>query len=177
VQVITFRLADSLPTEILDAWKEELERLEPTRRQVERERRIAQALDSGYGACWLRRPEIAEIVETALLHFDGIRYHMLAWCIMPNHIHVLVSPLEGHRLDQIVHSWKSFTAQRCNQVLGRRGEFWMREYHDRFIRDETHLERAAAYIEANPVMARLVVEAELWRFSSAWHRARAENRG
>src|SRR5262245_23086601 len=93
---------------------------------------------------------IASIVEDAILHFDGDRYQLLAWCVMPNHVHVIIEPSGGHSLGAIVRSWKSFTANRANRALGRAGPFWHRDYFDRFIRDEGHLFRTIDYVENNP---------------------------
>jgi len=69
-------------------------------------------LDGGLGACWLKEPTIAALVENAMLHFDGGRYRLLAWCIMANHVHVVVEPIEGNTLGAVVQVWKSFTAHR-----------------------------------------------------------------
>jgi REP element-mobilizing transposase RayT len=141
--------------------------MEPSKAQLERAKRVADALDRGIGACLLGKPEAARVVEQALLYFDNERYRLLAWCIMPNHVHALVMMIEGHPLDGIVHSWKTFTARQCNRLLDRSGAFWARDYHDRFIRDESHLNRAADYIEDNPVKAGLVTLCEDWPWSSA----------
>jgi type I restriction enzyme R subunit/putative DNA methylase len=78
-------------------------------------------------------------MENALLHFDDQRYRLLAWCVMPKHVHVLietwgsagVSPAKGWPLAGVIQSWKSFTAKAIKQLLGRGGEFWQREYYDR----------------------------------------------
>jgi putative transposase len=109
-------------------------------------------------------------VENALLHFDGQRYHLIAWCIMPNHVHGLVETYGSWPLAHVLHSWKSYTAHTANQILGCSGDFWFREYHDRFIRDERHFANAVDYIEQNPVKAGLVYRPEEWRWSSAWRR-------
>ncbi len=168
VQSITFRLADSLPQEVLDRWEQELADLGDEERQIEREKKIGHWLDQGHGACHLRDPRIAEMVENALLHFDGERYRLLAWCIMPNHVHVLVECWEHWPLASLLHSWQSFTAKEANCILQRSGAFWQIEYHDRYIRDEAHCVNARLYIEDNPVKAGLVPSAEKWRWSSAW---------
>lgn len=174
LQSITFRLADSLPQAVLDEMARELVAHPEARRQTERERRIAAYLDTGHGACWLKDPRVATLVENALLHFDGQRYLLLAWCVMPNHVHALVETKEGFPLSEIVHSWKSFTANGANKILGRKGDFWQREYHDRFIRDDDHYRNAVVYIENNPVKAGLVKAAEAWRYSSAWRHEEKE---
>lgn len=73
-----------------------------------------------------------------MLFFDGIRYHLHAWCVMPNHVHALVTPLAEHSLSSLAHAWKSFSAHRINQALNRDGQVWFKEYFDRRIRDERH---------------------------------------
>ena len=75
------------------------------------------------GSCLLRRPEAAQIVNSALSHFDGDRYELIAWCVMPNHVHVIFTPGASHTCDKILHSWKSFTAHAINRVLNRSVEF------------------------------------------------------
>jgi REP element-mobilizing transposase RayT len=72
------------------------------------------------------------------LHFDGQRYRLLAWVVMPNHVHVLIETMTGHTLAAVLHSWKSYTAKEANRLLGRTGDFWQPEYFDRFIRDDRH---------------------------------------
>jgi putative transposase len=127
-------------------------------------------IDGGRGACALRNPAIAAIVQDALWHFDGERYRLMAWAIMPNHVHVLTEQIEGHRLADFVHAWKSFTAKAANKNLGRTGALWAPEYFDRYIRDQAHFDAAVHYIHHNPVKAGLVPRAEEWRWSSAWER-------
>jgi REP element-mobilizing transposase RayT len=131
-------------------------------------RRIVTYEDAGHGACWLGDSRIATLVQAALFYFDAQRYRLIAWCIMPNHVHVLVETVPGHPLDKIVHSWKSYTAQKANELLARSGPFWAREYYDRYMRDDAHLAQTVAYIEHNPVKAGFVKTAEAWKFSSAF---------
>mgnify|MGYP001045754962 CR=1 FL=1 len=161
IQFVTFRLADSLPRAVAEALANLSDNLAETDRR----------LDQGLGSCWLGQPAIARIVEDAMLHFDGERYRLLAWCIMPNHVHVVVEPIEGHRLGAIVHTWKSFSAKQANLELGRSGAFWHRDYFDRFVRDEGHLGRTIDYIENNPMKAGLVDCRATWPWSSARFRA------
>ena len=125
------------------------------------------SLDVGLGACWLRRPDVALVVENALMHFDGVRYRLLGWCIMPNHVHAVIEIVDEHSLTDIVGSWKSFTAKRANSQIGRSGPFWHPDYFDRFMRNEGHLARTVDYVENNPVKAGLVAEAFDWPWSSA----------
>ena len=122
----------------------------------------------GTGA--LTMPEIAELVQRALLRFDGERYSLLAWCVMPNHVHALIESRPMHRLDRVVHSWKSFTAHAANKLLGRTTAFWAPEYFDRYMRDDMHFAATLAYIETTPVKAGLCREPREWAFSSASRR-------
>ena len=124
-------------------------------------------LDAGHGECWLRRPDVAQLVEGALLHFDGARYRLLAWCIMPNHVHALIETREGFPMDDVLHSWKSYTSHEANKLLRRVGEFWQREYLDRYVRNAEHFEKVLAYIEDNPVTAGLAKLKTEWLWSSA----------
>ena len=171
IQSITFRLADSVPADVIAAWKSELAlkgreaTIDP--RCAELRERIERYAGQGHGACWLRDERIAGQVEDALLHFDGVRYRLLSWVIMPNHVHALIEPTPGFPLEGVVHSWKSFTAKQVNKILGRSGQVWEEDYFDRYIRDENHLSTVVDYIEQNPVKAGLVDTASDWRWSSA----------
>ena len=134
-------------------------------KNVELREKIEQYMDAGHGHCWLKDSRIAAIVQENLLHFDGIRYNLLCWCVMPNHVHVLIEVLDGCSLSQIMHGWRSYTAKEANKILGRTGQFWMEEYFDRYIRNERHLQNVVDYIHNNPVNAGLVDEAEKWKWS------------
>ncbi len=167
IQSLNFRLADALPASVVERWKMEL--LHQPEADVAGiiRRRVEKYLDAGYGECWLRQPDIARLTENAILHFDGQRYRLLAWCLMPNHVHALIETREGFPLKEILHSWKSFTASQANKILNRRGEFWQREYLDRYIRNAEHHEQVIAYIEENPVKAELARVKTDWPWSSA----------
>jgi REP element-mobilizing transposase RayT len=106
-------------------------------------------------------------VENALLFFDGERYRMHAWVVMPNHVHALFTPLNGLGLAEILRSWKSFTSKEANKLLGQTGHFWQCEYFDRFIRDAEHFDNVVRYIESNPVKAGLCHSPDDWPFGSA----------
>lgn len=162
LQFITFRLADSLPADALEDMPQNSD---------ERNSKIEALLDAGYGECLLRHPEVAAITENALLHFDGQRYLLLAWGVMPNHVHLLIQTREGWNLSDLLHGWKSFTAHAINSHLGRNGAVWMTDYFDRYIRDDLHLAAVVEYIHANPVKAGLVDEEKHWPHSSAGARA------
>ncbi len=167
-QAITFRLGDSLPMSVLEQWRMELASVAADKIDLERRRRMEVALDQGHGSRALSKPEIADLVERALLHFDAVRYRLHAWSIMPTHVHVLATPLADWTLSSITHAWKSFTAKKANAILKREGMFWAPEYFDRAIRDDLHYANALHYIEMNPVVAGLCRVPEEWRYGSAW---------
>lgn len=172
-QAVTFRLADSLPAKLLERRAQELAHLEERDFDAERRRRIEDYLDVGHGVAWMNDDRVAAVVENALLYFDGVRYKLPAWVIMPNHVHVLLIPKTGFSLENIIHSWKSFTSNEANGILRRRGRFWQEDYYDRFIRNAQHYLDAVDYIENNPVKAGLCRRPEDWPFSSARIRARS----
>jgi REP element-mobilizing transposase RayT len=169
IQSITFRLHDALPQTKLKEWERELSLSHHLSEERDKLLRmtIEKYLDAGHGACWLKRPEIGELVEKELLHFDGVRYLLLAWCLMPNHVHVLVETKVGWDLGRLVKSWKGRVSHLANRILNRSGVFWQREYFDRFIRDDGHFSNALRYIEENPVKAGLVHHPRDWPMSSA----------
>jgi carbamoylphosphate synthase large subunit/REP element-mobilizing transposase RayT len=163
---VTFRLADSISSDILAEWREERAqwlKLHPqpwdwkTAREYMRrfEEEREQWLDQGHGSCLLRDPNAQEIVLQTLHHFDGDRYIVDAFVVMPNHIHVIVKPLGSNSLSVILHSWKSFASNRINEVLGRQGSLWMAETFDTIVRDWKHLAACRDYIEQNPAKAGL----------------------
>ncbi|MCO6489929.1 MAG: transposase [Phaeodactylibacter sp.] len=132
------------------------------------------------GPTYLKQPEIAAEVEKQLHRFDGELYSLLAYCIMPNHVHMLIDTgeesedmfleeelekLEHHQLHRIMNRIKGASARYCNLLLGHTGKFWQRESFDRFIRDEKHLHNVISYILENPVKAGLVRHWEEWPFS------------
>jgi REP element-mobilizing transposase RayT len=163
IQFITFRLADSLPHHVAQALKATNEYALALDRE----------LDGNLGECWLAQPKIAALVQEALLHFDGERYRLLAWCLMPNHAHVVVEAVDSHSLSEVVRGWKSFSARRANGLLGRTGPFWHPDYFDRYMRNEEHLHRTIEYVEQNPVKAGLTKTAGDWPWSSAAFRTAA----
>jgi putative DNA methylase len=111
VQHVVFRLADSLPERI----RAEVSRMPATRRV----QAVDASLDQGYGRRDLAIPAIAEVIQQALLRFDGDRYAIIAWCVMPNHVHALIETWGTPSLSHIVHSWKSLTAKQANLYLKR----------------------------------------------------------
>lgn len=174
-QFITFRLADSIPAHVIEGWKQELgldkspENPENTKRSQENRKlreRVEKYLDCGYGQCLLKHAGNADLVAKALQHFDGVRYQLHAWVIMPNHVHVLCQQKPGWPLSTIVRNWKSFTAHAINKSMDRSGTLWQADYFDRYIRNETHFLTVAQYIERNPVIAGLCLNAADWLWSS-----------
>ncbi|MBM4047300.1 MAG: hypothetical protein FJ279_19520 [Planctomycetes bacterium] len=158
---VTFRLADALPREKLELVKAEREawlksHREPYSEDDRREyfrlfsERVQDWLDAGEGSCLLRDERAAETVASALRHFDGQRYDLGAWVVMPNHVHASVRPRAGWELQQILHSWMSFTAHEINKRLGRTGPVWQHETHDHIVRNPASLWRIEQYIAENP---------------------------
>ena len=181
---VTFRLADSLPQEVLlDFERERAERLRllhqaerqgwPTKDSEETihrdfRRRVERYLDKGHGACHLRRPDVAELVARAIRHFEGQRYLLSGWVIMPNHVHVVLWPMPNYLLSDILKSWKQFTARRAKPMVGMGEEpFWQPECYDHWIRDDNEKARICRYIRNNPVSAGLCAQPEDWPWSSA----------
>ena len=168
-QFITFRLLDSLPKTLLIQWKKELRLEENAEVESIMRRRVEAYLDQGHGICYLKNHDVATMVQSALLFHDRLKYRLSAWVVMPNHVHLLCTPL-GHSLAQIMHSIKSFTSSEANKMLNRKGRFWQKEYFDRYIRNARHYAKVVAYIENNPVKANLCKRASDWPFSRAHFR-------
>ena len=160
-QFITIRLFDSMPQALLETWRAEAKSDAAFRKRIER------FLDNGYGECWFRKEAVAAIIQNALLFHHEKLYLLIAWVIMPNHVHFLLRPLPGKHLDKILHSIKSYTAHEANKLMARAGQFWQHESFDRYIRNQRHFDAVIRYIENNPVKAGLCRNAEEWRFSSA----------
>jgi carbamoylphosphate synthase large subunit/REP element-mobilizing transposase RayT len=163
---VTFRLADAVPAELAAQWREEVKtwrKFNPppwnAKTAYEYQKRFFQGreewLDQGHGGCVLRERQVATVVKEALNHFDGDRYHIDSFVVMPNHVHLLVQPLSQNSLRDILKSWKRYTATAINQILGRTGNLWMEESFDRIVRDWDELVRYRAYIASNPEKARL----------------------
>ena len=171
IQSVTYRLADSLPQTKLESLRQELATLPEGDRDLESRRRMENWLDAGMGCCALKHPEVARFVQDSFLHFHGERYYLHAWCIMPNHVHILVEPITD--LATIIQGWKSFTARwilqqnkRLELRIPGNDHLWMREYWDRFIRDSNHYQKTVEYIHQNPVKAGLCSSPEDWPWSS-----------
>ena len=185
-QHITFRLADSLPNDAIKRIDSIILGMEESEQKIEKRRLMHEYLDAGKSCCVIKRPEYAQLVQDAILHFDGERYEMYAWVIMPNHVHALLRPLGGWEIRKIISTWKTFTARRIpaeaySESSGRilRGKagalrsdsqkprVWQSEYWDRYIRNDKHFRITKNYIEENPVKAGLCKKPEDWQWSSA----------
>lgn len=116
---------------------------------------IERWLDAGYGSCVLRKIECARIVDSAIRHFDAERLALISSVVMPNHVHALFVLHPECSLEDLIRSWKTFTARSINQLIGRSGNLWKRSYFDRLVRDEQHFANCVRYIRRNPAKARL----------------------
>ncbi len=165
-QFVTFRLADSLPTNLISRLKQ-INSLPSSCRSSQNYKTIEGMMDKGYGSCFLKLHKIASIVRDSIFHRNGKHYQLAAYCIMPNHVHLLIKLYENIKLSCTLKELKSYTASKANQILGRSGPFWAREYFDRYIRDKDHFETVRFYILNNPVKAHLVTHHSEWPYSWA----------
>lgn len=180
ISFITWRTWDSMPQPVLDRWfvdraawlrehgidstkpnwRLELEKLDDrlVRNFLDTFwNRWQDELDAAYGECVLRRPNLAQIVMNSLRHFDGERYLMLDFVVMPNHVHLLTAfPDDGTMLEQC-ESWKHFTAVRINARLRRKGRFWQPDAFDHLVRSDEQFTYLRRYIADNPVRAGLQI--------------------
>ena len=178
ISFITWRTWDSLPVAVIESWQAQrdawlrqrgidpaipgwetllhdlpIQRLREFRRFVSD--RWSDHLDELHGACVLRYHEHAVIVAESLRHFDGNRYYLSDFVVMPNHVHVLAAfPTEEAMLEQC-ESWKHYTARQINGRLGRRGRFWEQDAFDHLVRSPEEFERLRRYIAENPRCAGL----------------------
>ncbi len=125
------------------------------RRQWMHAERVA---DECQGSCLMADAEVKQIVVNALMFFERERQTMHALVVMPNHVHVLVTPAPGWTLDKLTQSWKGFTSRQINSHLGREGPLWQQESFDRIVRHDAHFERVVRYIAENPKKARLAAK-------------------
>jgi REP element-mobilizing transposase RayT len=169
---VTFRQADSLP-------QNKLHELEEMRRDWERRnpkphssaaleelarhmnQRIERWLDQGLGSCVLKDLALAEFVTSAMHHFDGQRYELGAYVVMPNHVHAVARPMqrETQPLETILKSWKQYSSKNINPRIRSQDSLWQEESFDRIIRDEEHLDKCLQYIGRNPQKAGLPPDA------------------
>ncbi|MBV9496265.1 MAG: transposase [Acidobacteria bacterium] len=184
IYAVSWHLGDALPVaahvrirEEIDA---EIEFLRITRgdlTQAERteflkkaQRRLGAALDRSYGSCLLRSESLARIVATALEHFDAQRYELYAWCVMPNHVHVVFRSVHPHALADVVRGWKGYSAHEINKRLNRRGKLWEDDYFDTTMRNERHFLAAVEYTVSNPLKIGLTD----WSFARSYPERIAE---
>lgn len=175
---VTFRTDDSVPVSVAndwyarrDAWLQ-VRGIDPHRPDwavrfrslpdhIQREfhatfsRAFMAYLDQGLGASVLKRPDLARIVADALHHFDGQRYHLGDYVVMPNHVHVLVCLVGDTDIERQCSSWKRFTATRINRAIGAAGRFWHEESFDHLVRNTDQFEALERYIAENPMKAGL----------------------
>jgi type I restriction enzyme R subunit len=112
-------------------------------------------LDSNQGRCVLRQPELAKIVADALMHFDGVRYRMGDFVVMPNHVHLLAAFSNTKSMETQFGSWMRFTARLINKAIDAKGHFWQQEPFDHLVRSVEQYEYLRSYIHNNPSKARL----------------------
>ena len=160
-QFVTFRLADSLPqTKLREYQQKRAEWLnnhpKPWDEETIKEygstfdETMERWIDAGYGECLLQYPEVRKVVADALLHNDGTEYDLHAMVIMPNHVHILLSPHQGFSLQTMMGSCKQFAARKVNKLLDRRGALWERECFDHMIRNQQDYAKKLEYIVDNP---------------------------
>ncbi|RMD66568.1 transposase [Candidatus Parcubacteria bacterium] len=178
---VTFRLHGSLPQDVLKALHAQQDALQNGLSKKQDAHKAQQEIfwqldsaldDAGSSPVWLKNPEVANMVAGAIRFLDSKKYELLAYCIMPNHVHLVITPLpvdeskeQYHPLPDIIKSLKGFTARRANAILGRRGTFWQEEYYDHVVRNQEALERILQYVLYNPVKAGLVEKPEDWPWS------------
>ena len=171
IAFITFRTADSIPKEVLDRWEREkadwLHRHNIATDQhwskilPELDEKLRHAfakhfnrcredfLDNCHGACVLKQPALAKIVADSLLHFDGDRYRMGDFVVMPNHAHLLAAFASEESMLTQCDSWMHYTAFQINKQLGRKGKFWQQEPFDHLVRSLQQYEYLRKYIREN----------------------------
>ena len=161
-QFVTFRLADAFPKKLRSEWEALLKIENNRRRRIE----LEAYLDKGHGSCFLSRPNVAKVVEDSLLCRHGEDYELLAWVVMPNHVHLLFKVFDVP-MSHLIDAWKGFSAKEANKILRRRGRFWQDGYWDTYMRNARHVLTARRYIENNPVKAALISGGKDWRWTSA----------
>jgi REP element-mobilizing transposase RayT len=164
-QFVTIMLEDAFPIIRRREWEPILKESDESARR----RKLEAWLDRGHGECWLRRFDVARLVEEVLRRDDGVLYLLQAWVIMPNHAHLVVDIWQTP-LSKLLNLWKGRSARGANLIIDRRGSFWQKEYFDTRVRDAEHLARAIRYTEKNPSKACLVSDPRQWPWSSARER-------
>lgn len=182
---VTFRTIDSVPQEVIRRWdREKDEWLEQRgllsgrywsdvvvtldeKQRVAFNREFDRAredfLDTCHGRCLLKNPKLARIVADSLLHFDGDRYRMGDFVVMPNHVHLLAAFPDPEAMKEQFDSWLHYTAFRIHQSIGEKGHFWQQEPFDHLVRSPEQYEYLRKYIAENPKKARLASGEYLYR--------------
>ena len=178
---VTFRLADSLPQEVLNRWFSERELFlaanPPPWDEVTEacyhgrfSDALDECLDAAHGSCALRQSRVAQIVADRLHHFDGVRYHLWSYVIMPNHAHVLFTLNEGESLPETLKAWKGVSSRMIHKEgLSDLNPFWQPDYFDRLIRSPEHFETVRSYIRDNPAKAGLKSGFVCWEREERGH--------
>ncbi|MEW5843669.1 MAG: transposase [Bacteroidota bacterium] len=169
IYFITFRLADSPPLEFVKQLRDELanscEELSLKKKRIFK--KYDELLDTTF-VCkkHLSVPEVATIVRNAIQYEDGKDIKVICYCIMPNHVHLVLELLEGNRgISKIMQSIKRVSARRSNEYLKREGKFWQDESFDRWVRNDKELFNTINYVLENPVRAGLVKIWEDWNYT------------
>jgi len=185
IYAITFRLAGTLPKHVIDELKQDkqtytetLDKLkfnEKAEYKKEFGRNYYQKFDKYLNSVnvaphWLTNPDIAGTIIDVLRFNDKKKYTLIAFCIMPNHVHLIISPMSKDTdnlfsLSEIMHSIKTYSAKKCNEILSRTGQFWHHESYDHLIRDYDDFSYHLKYIWDNPLKAGLVINPEDWKYS------------
>jgi REP element-mobilizing transposase RayT len=196
---VTFRLWNSLPSFVIERLKKEKERLslesnDPSESQEEKSLRIARHIfecmddalaqessrNKNHTTLWLANPDIADLLQEAIIFRNGKEYDLHRYVIMPNHAHLLITPLSKvgterrsvptltvPALTRIMQGLKRWTALKANRILGRTGRFWQEESFDHCVRDQRAFHRIIRYIDANPIKAGLCEQPSKWRWCSS----------
>lgn len=200
---VTYRLYGTIPAGLLrrcrnERAKAKLATLRPGETNAQRSAQAHKQFFVNYDkyldaaateAKFLSDERVAAIVRENLYHHHGVKYHLIAYCVMSNHVHALLLPIcpspavlgkeevvsdevpdSRGTLTSIMHSLKSYAAHRANKLLERTGAFWQRESYDHWVRDDDELERIVNYIARNPVIAGLCAEPHQWKYNSAFDR-------
>ncbi len=188
---VTFRLEGSLPKSVIQLFQEEYEQAKRILHSYPPEQhdpkaydayrkayaRFERALGKANGPRWLAEPQIAEIVQNELHALHPRYYHLLAYCLMPNHLHLLVDmqdiPAPPPRKDGVSYTaltyalWllKGRTGHACQKLLGKPGRFWSRESYDHVVRNDREFKRILSYIVNNPVKAGLAKRWVDWPYT------------
>ena len=159
---ITYRTAGSLPKHVIDKFVDEKENSDINKNYFEE---FDNYLDKQAG--FLYQKEIADIIKESLIYYDKKQYTLLAYCIMPNHIHLLINTnnYPYKNLFSIMKIIKGVSANKLNTLLNKKGQFWHHESFDRMVRDRNELADTISYIKNNPVKANLVENWKDWDYT------------